>query len=205
MRLRGIIIIGAILSVTVGFMVGKTVDADAPEAGSSADPVVSKSYVDKALEDRMADLEKGVAELTVQAQALQTTINDLQDKLNKAGIKTTASVTTPTPTTSSSPSTPTTSTPSTSTTTTPPATTTPTTGTSGTTTSSGSVIGKSAYVKATNNYVNLRSAPATTANTIKQVQKGVAMKIFEVKDEWYHVELADKTVGWVASWVVDVK
>lgn len=199
MRLRGIIIIGAILSVAVGFMVGKTVDADAPEAGSSADPVVSKSYVDKALEDRMADLEKGVAELTVQAQALQTTINDLQDKLNKAGIKTTASVTTPTPTTPSSSSTPTTSTPATSTTTTPPATTTPTTGTSG------SLIGKSAYVKATNNYVNLRSAPATTASTIKQVQKGVAMKIFEVKDQWYHVELADKTVGWVASWVVDVK
>lgn len=204
MRLRGIIIGGAILSVVVGFMVGKTVDADAPEAGSSADPVVSKSYVDKALEDRMADLEKGMAELTVQAQALQTTINELQDKLNKAGIKTTASVSTPTtPATSTSSSTPTTSTPSTST---PSTTTNPSTSTSGTTTSSSSSpIGKNAYVKSTNNYVNLRSAPATTANTIKQVQKGEAMKIFEVKDQWYHVELADKTVGWVASWVVDVK
>lgn len=193
MRLRGIIIVGTILSLAAGFMIGKIVDAGAPEAGSSADPVVSKSYVDKAFEDRMVNLEKGMAELTVQAQALQTTINELQDKLNKAGIKTTAPVSTPTtPSTPTSSSTPTTSTPSTST----PSTTTP---------SSSSPIGKNAYVKSTNNYVNLRSAPATTANTIKQVQKGEAMNIFEVKEQWYHVELSDKTVGWVASWVVDVK
>ncbi|PKM90739.1 MAG: hypothetical protein CVU87_01270 [Firmicutes bacterium HGW-Firmicutes-12] len=182
MRLRGFIIGGAILSIIVGFVVGKTVDAGAPEPGSSADPVVSKSYVDKALEERVGELELEVAEITVQAQALQTTINELQDKLNKSGIKTT----------------PTTSTPSTST----PSTTTPST-TTGTTT--GATIGKTAYIKSSNNYVNLRSGPSTDTNTIKQVQKGEAMKIFEVKDQWYHVELADKTVGWVASWIVDVK
>jgi hypothetical protein len=186
MRLRGFIIGGAILSILVGFLVGKTVDAGAPEPGSSADPVVSKSYVDQALEERVGELELEVAEITVQAQALQTTINELQDKLNKAGgIKTT-------PTSSSN------TTPSTSTGT--------STGSTGSTSeTSGASIGKTVYVKASNNYVNLRSGPSTDTNTIKQVQKGEAMKIFEIKDQWYHVELDDKTVGWVANWVVDVK
>lgn len=193
MRLRGFIIGGAILSILVGFIVGKTVDAGAPEPGSSADPVVSKSYVDQAMEERVGELEKEVAELTVQAQALQTTINELQDKLNKAGIKTTSSTSTTKPSTSTSTNTPSTSTP-----------TGATTGTTGGTTS-GSSVGMTAYVKSSNNYVNLRSGPSTDTNTIKQVQKGEPMKIFEVKDQWYHVELSDKTVGWVASWIVDVK
>ena len=68
MKLRTIIIGGAILSVIVGFTIGKTVTADAPAPGS---PVVSKSYVDKALQDKVTALEKAVAELTVQSQALQ--------------------------------------------------------------------------------------------------------------------------------------
>lgn len=184
MRFRTLIIIGAVISVIAGYVFGKTVNADAPNPGSSSDPVVSKSYVDKAMEERMADLEKQVAELSVQSQALQTMINELQDKLNKSGGKTT-------PTTPSKPTT--------------PSTTPPTGDSGGTTQPSDEVIGKSAYVKSTNNYVNLRSSPSTDSNTIKQVQKGEAMKIFEVRNQWYHVELPDKTVGWVASWVVDVK
>lgn len=181
MRLRTLIIIGAVISIIAGYVFGKTVNADAPNPGSSSDPVVSKSYVDKAMEERMVDLEKQVAELSVQSQALQTMINELQDKLNKSGGKTT-------PTTPNKP-------------------TTPSNGESSGTNqpSSDEVIGKSAYVKSTNNYVNLRSSPSTDSNTIKQVQKDEAMKIFEVRNQWYHVELPDKTVGWVAGWVVDVK
>lgn len=191
MKLRTIIIGGAILSVIAGFAIGKTVIANSPAPGSSADPVVSKSYVDKALQDKIAALETAVAELTVQAQALQTTINELQDKINKTGGKTT-------PSTPSSPTTPTTSTPTTPTT--PSTPTTPASGTGGT-----SAVGKTCYIKSTNNYVNLRSAPSTSDSIIKKVVKGETMRILEEKNSWYRVTLDDNTVGWVASWVVEIR
>jgi hypothetical protein len=169
---------GAIISIAAGFAIGKTVTADSPLPGSSADPVVSKSYVDKALQERVAGLEKTVAELTVQAQALQSTINELQAKINKSSGKTT-------------PSTPGTTTPS--------ETTAPGGG------GGSSHVGKTAYIKPANNYVNLRSAPDINSSVLKKVLKDEPMYIFEEKDKWYHVELKDKTTGWVASWVVDVK
>lgn len=180
MKLRTIIIGGAIVSIILGFTLGKTVIANSPQPGSNQDPVVSKSYVDAVLQDRVNELEKTVAELSVQAQALQATINELQDKLNLGGGKTT------TPTKPSTPSTPSTepSTPE------KPA---------------ASVVGKTCYIKATNNYVNLRSEASTDSAVIKKVLKDEAMHIFEEKDKWYHVELDDRTIGWVASWVVDVK
>ena len=102
MKLRTIIIGGAILSVIAGFTIGKTVTADAPVPGSSADPVVSKSYVDKALQDKVNELEKAVAELTVQAQALQNMINELQNKVNKTG-GSTSGTTTPSQSTPTAP------------------------------------------------------------------------------------------------------
>lgn len=201
MKLRAIIVIGAIVSLAIGFMVGKTVNADAPDPGSSSDPLVSKSYVDAAMETRITELEEQVAELTVQAQALQTTINELQTKVTGKAPTTTTKPATTTPSTSSG------SSPGTSsgTGTTPPA-----GSSSGTTTPSGSAVGKTAYVRAANNTVNLRSGASTDTATIRAVQKSEAMRIFEekqndAKEIWYHVELPDKTTGWVASWVVDVK
>ena len=197
MKLRGFIIIGAIVSLAAGYYIGKTVDASSPVPGSSNDPVVSKSYVDKELESRVAVLETDIAELTVQAQSLVTTINELQTKLNASGTKTSTTVSTAPSTSAPKTTTPTPAVPGDTTT---------STSSSSTTAASSSAIGKTAYVKAGNNYVNLRSDTDTTKdNVIKQVQKGEAMKIFEEKNSWYHVELEDKTVGWVASWVVDVK
>ncbi|MDX9873156.1 MAG: SH3 domain-containing protein [Clostridia bacterium] len=196
MKLRGIIVLGAVLSLAIGFMVGKTVNADAPDPGSSQDPVVSKSYVDAAVEERIGELEAQVAELTVQAQALQTTINELQTKVT--GSKSSSTTTTKPPATT----TPSTGTPSGTSTT--PSTGTTTPDASGTP-AAGSAVGKTAYVKSTGNYVNLRSGPSIDTASVKQVQKNEAMRIFEEKDQWYHVELPDKTTGWVANWVVDVK
>jgi len=204
MRIRNIIIGGAILSVAVGFIIGKTVVADSPTPGSSADPVVSKSYVDKALQDRVKELEAQVAELTVQSQALQNTINELQVKVNK----TTTGKTTTTPSTGGTSTTK----PSTDTT---PGTTNPSTGTTnpgtGTTTPStgSSVVGKTAYVTGDGN-VNLRQGPSTNDAIIAKVTKADALTILQTKvgadqKNWYQVSLQNGTIGWIAGWLVEVK
>ncbi|MBZ4654052.1 MAG: putative N-acetylmuramoyl-L-alanine amidase [Peptococcaceae bacterium] len=179
MRLRNIIIGGALLSIVVGFTLGKTVVADSPAPGSSADPVVSKSYVDKALQDRIKELETAVADLTVKSQALQTALNELQAKVNKTPVRTT-------------PATPGTSTPSTPTT---PATPPP---------NNTSVVGKTAYVTGSTS-VNVRSGPSTSNSVVTKVNSGDIMVIQQVKDSWYQVKLSDGKTGWVASWVVEVK
>lgn len=180
MNLRNIIIGGAILSIVVGFTLGKTLLADSPAPGSSDDPVVSKSYVDKALQERITDLEKQVAELSVQAQALQTTINELQSKVNK--------IPSTKPSTNTGGGTPTPNTPGT-----------------GGSTQTGSAVGKVCYVQESNNYVNLRSGPSTNDDIVKKVNKGEPMGIEKEENQWYQVKLGDGTVGWVANWVVDIK
>lgn len=198
MKLRGFIIIGAIASVIVGFTLGKMVIADSPVPGSESDPVVSKSYVDKALQERITELEKNVAELTVQAQSLQSTINQLQAKI---GNNSSTSATPVKPVTPSAPANPTPSTPKPST----------STGTEKETPNSGtnqtgkdSVIGKTAYIN-TQNYLNMRSAPTTQASVVQKLTKDDALIIQKEEDSWYHVKLKDGTVGWVAGWLVTIK
>ncbi len=192
MKLRNIIIGGAILSVVAGILIGRTVTADSPEAGSSADPVVSQSYADKAIQDRIKGLETEVAELAVQAQALQNTINELQAKVNKTPVKTTtpATGTTKPSTGTTTPSTGT-DTPGTGTTTNPPAT-------------GGSLVGKTVSASS-NSGVNVRSDSSTSASIIAKAPKDEIMTIQQVKDSWYQVKMENGTIGWVASWVVEVK
>jgi len=200
MKFGRFIVGGAILSIIVGFVLSQTVVADAPKAGSSADPVVSKSYVDKAIEDKIKELENKVVELTVQAEALQSTVNALQDKLNRTtgttgGTKNNTGTTTPsTPNTgtgasgsgsgSSSPS--------------------GGTNTSGSGQSTAtSVVGKKCYAKSS--VVNTRKGPSTDEAVVRKVTPSDAMTILEVKNDWYRVAFDDNTTAWVASWVVEVK
>lgn len=195
MRIRTTIIGGAILSIIAGFLLSQTLFANSPAPGSSQDPVVSKSYVDKAMQDRLKELETQVAELNVQTQALQITINELQTKINKA----TPGKTTTTPGTT----TPGTTTPGT----TGPGTTTPGTTTPGTTTpgTDNSLVGKTAYVKGDGN-VNLRQAPSTGDTPILgKITKSDPLKILQVKNDWYQVSLSNGTIGWVAGYLVEVK
>lgn len=176
MNLRNIIIIGAILSIVAGFVIGQFVNAEAPAPGSSDDPVVSKSYVDKAVEERLKKLEADVAELTVQSQALQNTINELQNKINKKSGSSSSSSGTSSQNNSSS------------------------------TQQQEANVGKTAYVRSSNNYVNLRKGPTTADDVVKKVYKNDPMTIQKAQNQWYQVKLKDgTTTGWVASWVVDVK
>ena len=83
MRLRGIILIGAVISIIVGFTLGRAVIADSPEPGSEQDPLVTQSYADKKIQERVTDLEKVVSELTVQARLCKTqlTIYKIESKI----------------------------------------------------------------------------------------------------------------------------
>lgn len=205
MRLRGVIVIGAILSIVVGFIVGKTVIADSPAPGSNEDPVVSKSYVDKALAERVGDLEKEVAELTVQAEALQGTINELQGKLASShiGSNTGTNTGTNTNTNPSKPSNSGTTTPTNNQPEQKPAEKEPNDETTPTE-PQGSVIGKSASINASS-VVNLRSAPTTEASILKKVGKDDTMVIQKVEKDWYNVKLSDGTIGWIAGRYVSVQ
>jgi uncharacterized protein YgiM (DUF1202 family) len=202
MKLRGFIIVGALASIVVGFTLGKIVIADSPVPGSKSDPVVSKSYVEKALQKRVADLENEVAELTAQAQSLQSTINELQAKIDHTSSNSSKSLT---PTTSSNQ---TSSTPENQSTAEKPSTSvkpnqeTPKDGM--THTGKDSVVGKTAYIN-TQNYLNLRSAPTTQASIVREIKKEETLTIQKEENSWYHVKLKDGTVGWVASWLVTVK
>lgn len=200
MRLRGFIIIGAITSVIVGFTLGKMVIADSPVPGSESDPVVTKGYVENALQERITELEKNVAELTVQAQALQSTINQLQAKIGNNS-STSAKPVTPVTPSNPAPSNPTPATPK------PPASTSTDKETPNNATNQpakDSVVGKTAYIN-TQNYLNMRSAPTTQASVVRKLTKDDALVIQKVEESWYHVKLKDGTVGWVAGWLVTIK
>jgi|CZCB01.1.fsa_nt_gi hypothetical protein len=219
MRLRGIIVIGAALSIIVGFFVGRTVIANSPAPGSNADPVVSQSYVDKALEERVKTLESELAELAVQASAIQDTINEIQGRMGN--------------TTSSKPSTPATADSTENTSNTPankPASNKPAANEpkapaqppdaitvdnqpenkpSAPPVSQGgdnSVIGKAAYTNVSSP-VRLRSTPTTAddSNIIKRVTQNDPLVIQKAENDWYYVKLNDGTEGWIYSDLVNVQ
>lgn len=204
MKFRNIIIIGAAVSLIAGFAMGKIVNADAPAPGSSNDPVVSKSYVDKAMQNRLQELEKQVADLTVQSQALQTMINELQAKVNKIPTSGRTSNTKPS-TNSGSSSSNNSGSSSNANSGSDNAETNPGGTTPATKVDDSKLVGKTAYVREKNNYVNLRSGPSTDTAVVKKVYKGSPMGIQKVENGWLYVLLGDGTQGWVADFVVEVK
>jgi len=184
MRLRGFVLIGAIISIVVGFTLGRAVIAGSFEPGSSEDPVVTQSYADKKILERVSMLEESVAKLVVQAETLQDTVNDLQTKIKNSSKPTTATTTTK-PTNNNNGQNEPVNQP-----TKPPA--------------DSSMVGKSMVIK-TENFVNLRSAPTTDANILKKVTKEETMVIQKAENGWYNVKLDDGTIGWVANYVVKLK
>lgn len=180
MRLRGFIILGAIASILVGFWVGKAVVADSPTPGSEDDPLVTKSYADKAIQERVTELEQMVAELSVQAKALENTLNEVQGKIG-----TTAKPVTQTPEPppqkpvekepEKEPEKPVTS-----------------------------LVGQTICIN-TQNYANLRSAPNLEADVLKEVQPEESMYVQKEENGWYNVKFEDETIGWIFNQVVKLK
>ena len=193
-RLVWIIIFGVIISIGGGFWVGSRLNGSTPNPGSVFDPLVTQSYADKALEDKVKDLEDRLGELELITQVLENEVIALQEK---AGIPTA----TPRPTTSAA-TTPTTS----------PAnnssgnqTTTPTTTQSASQAVPTDVIGKTASISSGNTVVNLRQSPNTTSTVLKKLGPSDVFTIVKVDKDWYQVQKSDGTTGWVAGWLVTAK
>jgi hypothetical protein len=192
-----IVLLGIILSVVVGFLYGTGIlGGDAAAPGTEGDPLVTQSYADKTISDKVKALEAEVESLTLKVQVLENDLTELYTMVNK--------------TPSSSGTKPSTGTTGTGTTGTGGSTTTPGgTSSGGTTTGSGSVsadnIGKTATISKDNNVVNLRKAANTSAEIVKKLSQADSFTITKVDKDWYQVQLADGTTGWVAGWLVTVK
>lgn len=53
--------------------------------------------------------------------------------------------------------------------------------------------------------INVRSGPDTVAEIVGQAQQGNAFPVLSQSGDWYRVQLADGTVGWVAGWLLDIQ
>ncbi|MDR1193592.1 MAG: SH3 domain-containing protein [Peptococcaceae bacterium] len=190
------VIIGLIVSVTVGFLYGTGfLGGGGGEPGSSDDPLITSSYAEGTIERQVADLDQKVAELTSQIQALENELAILNGAVGGgtavggAGTGTGGGTATGGAATGGG-------------TTTPPATANPGTGTGGQPVSAGNV-GKTAAV--TNNPVNLRESASTSSNILKKLTPTDTFEITKVDNDWYQVRLSDGTIGWVAGYLVKVK
>lgn len=66
----------------------------------------------------------------------------------------------------------------------------------------GTSMGISGTATITGSSVNIRTGPGTNFPIVTKVNKGTTVTIKEQAFGWYKVVLADGSVGWVASWLV---
>lgn len=66
----------------------------------------------------------------------------------------------------------------------------------------GTDMGISGSATITGSSVNIRTGPGTNFPIVTKVNKGIVVTIKEQAFGWYKVVLADGSIGWVASWLV---
>jgi uncharacterized protein YgiM (DUF1202 family) len=179
-----IVIFGVIISIGGGFWVGSKVAGSSIFPGSADDPLAGQSYVDKAMDERVRELEAKLSDLELKTQVLE---NELMTLLGDAGLPTNAirpeSPSTPSVANPSSPVAPTAA----------PPTTTPVVPVD--------VIGKTARVSG-DSVVNLRQSPNTSSTVLRKLVASDTFTIVKVDNDWYQVQLSDGSTGWVAGWLV---
>jgi len=180
-----------ILALIIGVFIGQSVFAGGTEPGSQADPLVTKAFVESALNSQLLQLQQQVGQLQSEANNLRQQVAFLESKI---GEKTPV---TP-PFTNNNPQEP---------------------GTqivSGPQPNEENQEHKPvapqpkqrvAYVMESSNsdVVNVRSGAGTSFGIVDKVSKGSKMIILDEKEDWYRVKLEDGRLAWVANWVVDVK
>lgn len=78
---KNIIILGAgIILTAVGFMVGRTAQAEAPTPGTAGDPLVSQSYVQAQVDAKTKALQLKITQLEEKAAKLETQIKVLEQQ-----------------------------------------------------------------------------------------------------------------------------
>jgi TolA-binding protein len=173
-----------IITLIIGILLGNSVFAGGATPGSKDDPLVTKAFVESALNTQLSQLQQQVNQLQAEANTLRQQVAFLESKIgekspiqsqkqqpqtnndNNAGKESQSQIQTqPQPQPKQ----------------------------------------KVAYVQQSNNYVNIRTGAGTNFSILTKVYKGSPMIILDEKGKWYRVKLEDGRLGWVANWVVDVK
>ncbi|KJS81354.1 MAG: hypothetical protein JM58_17160 [Peptococcaceae bacterium BICA1-8] len=176
------------LAIIIGVFIGQSVFAGGAVPGSQADPLVTKAFVESALNSQLTQLQQQVAQLQSEANSLRQQVTFLESKIgakapeqppitnNSQQQPGTQIVSQPQPEDNQQP------------------------------TVSPQPKQKVAYVKQSNasDVVNTRSGAGTNFGIVAKVSKGSKMIILDEKDDWYRVKLEDGNLAWVANWVVDV-
>ena len=171
-----IVLLGIIVSVVVGFLFGTGIlGGDSPKPGSADDPLMTQGAAAQTIEAKVAALETEVTDLTTKIQTLEKDLTELYAIVNQGGTTTSPGTNTGT-------------------------------GTTGTNTGqavSSANVGKTGSV--TGEVVNLRETASTSSTIKKKLTPSDTFTITKVDNDWYQVQLADGTVGWVAGYLVKVK
>ena len=80
MRIK-VIIPTLVITLIVGILIGQSVIAGGVTPGSQADPLVTKAFVENALNSQITQLQQQVAQLQSQANALQQQVVYLENQL----------------------------------------------------------------------------------------------------------------------------
>ncbi|MCL2166935.1 MAG: SH3 domain-containing protein [Clostridiales bacterium] len=183
------VLLGIIVSVAVGFLYGTGIlGGDSDNPGSSGDPLISQSYADSAINQRVRELDERIASLEAKVRNLEDELAILPGGSTSPGGSTA----------------------------TPPASggsaagsgagsgtgnSTNNTGSSGAVSSTN--VGKTASVTA--EVVNLRESASTSSNIKQRLTPNDTFTITKADNGWYQVQLSDGTLGWVFGEYVKVK
>jgi len=166
-----LLVLAALVCVSLGFVVGQVVQATGNQPGSESDPLVSQSYVEKVIGEKMSVLQTQVEELQAEVAELKgetpTTGGNTSDNDDAT-----------------------------------PAVSDNTTDTNSNDDNDTAVSGKLVQVTADN--VNIREEPSTDSEKIGSVSKNTKLKYLDTQNDWYKIELADGTVGWIAGFLCKI-
>jgi hypothetical protein len=183
------VLIGVILSVGLGFLYGTgLLGGSSGDPGAREDPLVTQSYAEGALDQRIREMDSRINSLEAKIQSLESEISILTG----TPVSTPPSGNTGTAGTNGG-----------------------TTGNAGTGTGNGATtqpgstaisaanIGKKATVTA--EVVNLRESASTDSNIKGRLTPNDTFTITKVDNDWYQVQLDDGTLGWVAGRLVRIR
>jgi TolA-binding protein len=183
-----LLFIAAMVFLSVGFVIGQIVQAAGTIPGTSGDPLVAKSYVEKVVNETVSDLQSKLDEMESKVLALEEMIGDLSSGKTVSSSKGNAQSNSSSNSGSSGSNSKSS-----------------TTGTDREPDNGGgsSVKGKTAEVSGSS--ANVRTGPGTSYERITTLVQGDTVTLILEENSWYKVTLSDGQEGWIANWLLKVK
>ncbi|MGI6678090.1 MAG: SH3 domain-containing protein [Dehalobacterium sp.] len=170
-----LLVVAAMVFLSVGFVLGQIVQASGTIPGTAGDPLVAQSYVEKVVNETVAEMEKKLTDMESQVASLQKQVEEFSAQNSKSAVQQVANSNTEK---TSTPTAPKNETP-------------PNTGKKTVVVSGGSA--------------NVRTGPDTSYSKVVTLLNGDEATVIYEEDKWYKVILKDGREGWIANWVVKVK